>query len=219
MNGVMLGDEWVRPAEPLPPLDVPGFAEQALVDERQAEADHKASVERLLTQIVFSMATQDQPAPAPVVPVPTPMDTAGLTDAFTAALSTLPRPVDTTAELAALTKAIDKMDRRVAAGSMSGPGGGVSNSLLEQIRDRLANLVGTWGYMAGASGTSTLPATARLLAVAAHATTAGTLVINGGDSIPIPAQTGWGLDGVFGQLVGPTLVFTGTDSYFAAYLT
>lgn len=80
-------------------------------------------------------------------------------------------------------------------------------------------------YKAGASGTVTLEKGNQILQVHAHATTAGTVVILGGDSIPIPAGAGWGwqiqhLNWVAGsaQFSGSlTLVFTGTDAYFVEY--
>ncbi|MGZ6836768.1 MAG: hypothetical protein ACXVGE_13010 [Blastococcus sp.] len=76
---------------------------------------------------------------------------------------------------------------------------------------------GTWGYKAGASGTPALPAGARVQSIVAHATTAGSLTINGGDSIPVPANVGF-TAAPQGALVAPTIAFTGTDSYFVEYV-
>jgi hypothetical protein len=76
----------------------------------------------------------------------------------------------------------------------------------------LSNQAGTWDYYAGTSGTVNVAAGERVLSIAAHATTAATLTIDGGDSIPIPAATQINLVPM-GNLVAPTLVFTGTDSY------
>lgn len=77
-----------------------------------------------------------------------------------------------------------------------------------------AGPVGTWGYLAGVSGTETV--TGRVVSIAARGTGA-TLTINGGDTVAIP-------DGGFefspsGALVDPVLVFTDTDSYFVEVVT
>lgn len=72
---------------------------------------------------------------------------------------------------------------------------------------------GSWAYYAGASGTVTVSAGQRVIGIAAHATTAGSMTINGGASVPIPANVGLAI-APNGNLVAPTIVFTGTDSYF-----
>lgn len=78
---------------------------------------------------------------------------------------------------------------------------------------------GTWGYAAGISGTRALTGSKRVLAVTAAATAAGaSMTINGGDSIPIPANFGFAFE-PRGNLTDPTFVFTGTDSYFVEYVT
>ncbi len=74
--------------------------------------------------------------------------------------------------------------------------------------------LGTWGYKAGASGSPTLTGK-RVLAIYASAPSDadGSLVINGGDSIPVPAGKGINIE-PRGVLTAPTIVFTGTDGYF-----
>lgn len=83
-------------------------------------------------------------------------------------------------------------------------------------------LMGVPGYAAGAAGTVTLPANAILVAVVAHATTAGSFSIFGGASIPVPANTQIALDfkhALFqANSASKALVFTGTDSYFVHYV-
>jgi hypothetical protein len=74
------------------------------------------------------------------------------------------------------------------------------------------NQAGTWAYYAGVSGTVNISAGQRILGIAAHATTAGSMTINGGASVPIPANSAIQFSPV-GTLVAPVLVFTGTDSY------
>ena len=84
--------------------------------------------------------------------------------------------------------------------------------------DFLTNQAGTWGYNAGVSGTVTLTGTKKIIGIAAHATTAGSMTINGGNSIPIPANVGIQFSPI-GTIVDPTIVFSGTDSYIIEHLT
>lgn len=87
----------------------------------------------------------------------------------------------------------------------------VSNADLTTLKNNTPDLTGTWSYQAGTDGTENI--TGRVISISAHASSAGTLTINGGDSIPIPANASFSLQPL-GNLVDPALVFTGTDSYF-----
>lgn len=82
------------------------------------------------------------------------------------------------------------------------------------------NTTGTWGYKAGVSGTPTIPANAKILQISASApiATPGSLTINGGDSLPIPSGASVGFEPA-GNLITPTIVFTGTESYLVEYVT
>ncbi len=75
-----------------------------------------------------------------------------------------------------------------------------------------ANQTGAWDYRAGASG-SPRAFVGRVIGIAAHATTAGSFTINGGDSIPVPANASIEIQPL-GNVTSPTIVFSGTDSYF-----
>lgn len=77
---------------------------------------------------------------------------------------------------------------------------------------------GVWGYDAGVSGTATLPPKARILQISATTLTGGTFTVNGGDPITLPANQQFTLEPK-GNLVSPTLVFTGTTSYVVEYVT
>lgn len=90
------------------------------------------------------------------------------------------------------------------------------DGLLETVAG-LPNEIGTWGYHAGTSGTLTVPAGARVLGIAAHSTGGGTMTINGGDSVPVPANVGVEV-APRGNLIGPTIQFISTDTYFVEYL-
>ena len=72
---------------------------------------------------------------------------------------------------------------------------------------------GTWGYYAGINGSVTVTSGQRVLGIGTHTTTAGSFTINGGSSIPVPAGVSVNIQPL-ANLVAPTIVFTGTDSYF-----
>lgn len=79
-----------------------------------------------------------------------------------------------------------------------------------------ANTTGTWGYAAGTSGTPTLPANAKVLQISATSLSGGSFTVNGGSSITIPANQQFTLE-PRGNLVSPTVAFTGTSSYVIEY--
>jgi len=82
------------------------------------------------------------------------------------------------------------------------------------VRDtNVAKSYGTWMYYAGTSGTVAVSTGQRVLSISCHATTAGSVTVNGGASIPVPATVGFSIE-MTGILTAPTIVFTGTDSYF-----
>lgn len=72
---------------------------------------------------------------------------------------------------------------------------------------------GTWSYYAGSVGTVIVTSGQRVLGIGAHATTAGSFTINGGASIPIPSGVSININPL-ANLIAPTIIFTGTDSYF-----
>jgi hypothetical protein len=81
-----------------------------------------------------------------------------------------------------------------------------------------SNQTGTWGYDAGTSGTASIGSGKRVIGIAAHATTAGSFTINGGVSIPVPANSSVEIQPL-GNVTNPTIVFSGTDSYFVEFLS
>lgn len=84
--------------------------------------------------------------------------------------------------------------------------------------------VGAFCYHAGVSGTLTLGPLERVLQITATCVQqAGSITINGGDTIPIPygATDKVSCDIAIvpvGDLVGPTIVFAGTAAYFVEYV-
>lgn len=77
---------------------------------------------------------------------------------------------------------------------------------------------GTWSYYSGVSGTVTVLSTQRVIGIGAHSAVGGSITINGGTSVPIPAGVGIGIE-PHGNLVSPTIVFVETDSYFVEVLS
>lgn len=91
--------------------------------------------------------------------------------------------------------------------------------LLSKIPDE----EGVWDYRAGASGSVTIPDGGRVLGIAVCTIQAGaTVVIDGGDAIPIPWVDGT-VQGVEiaprANLVAPTIVFSGTAGYVVEFVT
>lgn len=76
--------------------------------------------------------------------------------------------------------------------------------------------VGDFGYAAGVGGTRVI--TGKVLTIVAHSTVGGSVVINGGDTIPVPANVGFAFS-PSGLLVNPSIDFNGTDMYLVEYVT
>ena len=78
----------------------------------------------------------------------------------------------------------------------------------------LPNESGVWSYLSGSMGTVVIPAGNRILQITTvGAAIAGSIVINGGQSIIIPANGGMTIN-PRGNLIAPTIVFTNTIAYF-----
>ena len=86
----------------------------------------------------------------------------------------------------------------------------ISGAVTESNVDRN---FGTWAYYGGVSGTINVAAGQRVLSISCHSSAGGTLQINGGQIIPVPANVGFAINPL-GNLVAPTVVYSGTDSYF-----
>lgn len=117
--------------------------------------------------------------------------------------------------LAAVARALEKLDFRLKGMGTQAFGGGSVSLLSNQTVGvtGLPDLTGAWSYYAGASGTVNVASGERVVGIAAHATTSGSMTIAGGSSVPLPANSGIQFSPQ-GNLVGPVaVVFTGTDSY------
>ena len=72
---------------------------------------------------------------------------------------------------------------------------------------------GVWSYYAGVSGAVVVTTGQRVIGIGCHSTLGGSFTINGGPSIPIPANISINVEPL-GNVVAPTIVFNSTDSYF-----
>lgn len=72
---------------------------------------------------------------------------------------------------------------------------------------------GTWSYYAGINGTVTVGAGLRVVGISAYAALGGTITINGGQTITLPIGVAVSISPK-GNVVAPTIVFTGTSTYF-----
>ncbi len=87
-------------------------------------------------------------------------------------------------------------------------------------------LSGVPGYAAGTSGTASIPAGAIIISIFATATSAASIVLFGGASIPVPAGTTFNVDFKHalwtvrgpGSTASSQIVFANTTSYFVQYV-
>jgi hypothetical protein len=71
---------------------------------------------------------------------------------------------------------------------------------------------GTWGYISGIDGTVVVSGGKRIIGIGAYSFLGGTFTINGGDTITIPSGVAYNIE-PRGNLVDPTFVFTGTNTF------
>jgi hypothetical protein len=80
------------------------------------------------------------------------------------------------------------------------------------------NVTGTWGYLAGVSGTVNVPAGGKVLQISAASLLGGSFTVNGGPAITIPANQQFTLE-PRGNLVAPTIVFSTTASFVVEFVS
>ncbi len=82
-----------------------------------------------------------------------------------------------------------------------------------------SNVVGSWAYLSGTEGSASVPAGKKVLQISACAPldTPATFSINGGSTVTVPAAQAFTFE-PRGNLVAPSLVFTGTASYVVEYV-
>jgi hypothetical protein len=215
---VSLGSSWI--ARELPPSDA--------VLERDPMTAALLNLQDLLEQLIMREQTPIRVEAPPIdlssltstLATFAPPDAAAIARAISDAIVLpQPEPQDTTA-LEALLAAMEKLDFR-----MRGTGGG--GSLSPDITDRASRQLGivstvsagTFGYTAGVSGTEILTGGKRVQNLSVHCTSAGSLTINGGAAIPIPANSQFSTVFADGKLTDPTIIMTGSDSYYIDFLS
>jgi hypothetical protein len=72
---------------------------------------------------------------------------------------------------------------------------------------------GAWSYRAGVSGAVVIAANKRVTGITATSSGGGSVVINSGDAIAVPAGSTISI-APMGNLVAPTITFTTTTAYF-----
>lgn len=103
----------------------------------------------------------------------------------------------------------------------------ITKYLVSQTPAQIRNMINppvNWGYSSGISGTVTLSGSKKVKEITAIAQeSAATLQINGGDIITLPYGSTDRLSVTFSvkpdDLIDPTIIFTGTKSYFIEYST
>lgn len=222
---VTLGSGWATPLEPV--WDVPDPTDDMLakvliaVEALQSTfAAMPAPVVNLEPQDFTDIVTAVQDLKGPNGPTASEIAQA-VRDALT---GVMPAVAAQDTMMPALLAALEKLDFRMKGVSGSGGGG----SLSPDITDRASRLLGTvtvgvaagvFGYAAGTSGTVTLTGGKRVRNISAHCTIAGTVTINGGAAIPVPANSQFSASYDDTRLVNPVIAFTGTDSYYIDFLS
>lgn len=72
---------------------------------------------------------------------------------------------------------------------------------------------GTWAYYSGINGTVVVTGGQRVVGISAYSATGGSFTINGGSTITLPAGTAISIE-PNANLIAPTIIFTGTNTYF-----
>ena len=101
----------------------------------------------------------------------------------------------------------------ISAASLPLPTGASTEATLSALNSNIAKAYGTWTYYSGISGTVNVTAGQRILSITCHSAIGGTVTINGGSSITVPAGVGFSIS-MTGLIIAPTVVFSSTDTYF-----
>lgn len=91
------------------------------------------------------------------------------------------------------------------------PAGAATEATLAGIKTDIDKNYGTWSYYSGINGS--VGVTGRVVGISAYSALGGTLTINGGATVTLPIGVAISIEPK-GNLVNPTIVFTGTSTYF-----
>jgi hypothetical protein len=94
-----------------------------------------------------------------------------------------------------------------------------TNTTLSSLDGKTPDESGVWGYASGTNGTVTVGANRRILQISVVATALldATFTINAGQTITVPKNTSLTVS-PRANLTNPTIVFTGSASYFVEYV-
>lgn len=118
------------------------------------------------------------------------------------------------------TQPVSAASLPLPSGASTSANQSAGNTSLASIDGKLPDESGVWGYLAGTSGSVSVPANKRVLQIraAAGGVSSASMTINGGATITLPAGGQPICIYPRGNLVAPALVFTSTVSYFVEYI-
>lgn len=98
-------------------------------------------------------------------------------------------------------------------GTVPLPAGAATEATLSALATDVEKNYGTWSYASGITGTVAVPALTRVVGISAYSALGGSFTINGGATITLPVGVAVSIS-PNGNLVAPTIVFSGTSTYF-----
>lgn len=100
----------------------------------------------------------------------------------------------------------------ISAASLPLPTGASTEATLLTLETDVAKNYGTWGYVSGLDGTVVITGNKRVVGIGAYSLLGGSFTINGGDTITLPSGVAYNIQ-PNGNLVDPTIIFTGTNTF------
>lgn len=91
------------------------------------------------------------------------------------------------------------------------PAGAATEATLLGIKTDIDKNYGTWSYYSGINGSVSV--TGKVVGISAYSALGGSFTINGGATITLPIGVAISIEPK-GNLVSPTIIFTGTSTYF-----
>lgn len=100
----------------------------------------------------------------------------------------------------------------ISATTLPLPVGAATEATLLILETNVAKNYGTWGYISGIDGTIVVSGSKRIIGIGAYSLLGGSFTINGGNTITIPSGVAYNIEPK-GNLVDPTFIFTGTNTF------
>lgn len=98
------------------------------------------------------------------------------------------------------------------SGTIPLPTGAATEATLAALATDVEKNYGTWGYTSGIDGTIVITGSKRVTGIGAYSLLGGSFTINGGDTITVPSGVAFNIQ-PNGNLVDPTFIFTGTNTF------